>query len=603
MSLKIYAHGNSITGRVRKLNEDSFNSTSSKGVHGSLFVVCDGVGGHKAGEIASRYASKKLSQYFFKSSQDNISIRLKEAIKQINNDIYQASQKDNSKKGMGTTVVAAYLFKNKLYLANVGDSRAYLIRNSTIKKLTTDHSWVEEKVKEGVITRTEARIHPKKNVITRCIGYDYNVEVDTYIYELKEGDRIILCTDGLWDELNDLEIKKILSESRNIKDAISNLIKEANIRGGKDNITCVGIDYGKFKSYVLADKKIFAIIGLSVLSLVLVIALIYFLINPITGPDDQTEIDESVVAVNILEDETEEDPGETGEKTAKENEEDSSEEEAIVEEIEEEEIKEEVIEEEKKLEEYKDVTVADAKELIDNNPDLIIILDVSSKYDDSHIPGAINYGIDDGSLDSAILKPDTEAIYLVYSHDDETSNLGAQKLIEAGFKNVYRLEGNYAAWIAEGYKVESALIIKSPEFNDGEMIPVEFICDADNAVNPPLDISGVPQDAKSLVLIVEDPDVPDGTGVHWIVWNIDPTITSISKNSVPLGGVEGATDFLISGYVGPCPSSGTHYYFFKLFALDNKLDPVNEPTVEDIMNAMNGHKLATAKLIGLYEKN
>ena len=595
MALKIYAHGNSITGRVRKLNEDSFSYNSSKGVHGSLFVVCDGMGGHKAGEIASKYASKKLSQYFFKSSQDNIAARLIESIKQINNDIYQASQKDKTKKGMGTTLVAAYLFKNKLYIANVGDSRSYLIRNKSIKKLTVDHSWVEEKVKEGVITRAQARVHHNKNVITRCIGYDLDVEVDTYICELKTGDRIILCTDGLWDEFNDLEIKKILSENRNIKDAINNLIKEANTRGGKDNITCIGLDYGKFKSYIQVDKKVLTIIALSALSLVLAIALIYFIRNPIISPYDRTEIKESEEVEDILGDGDLEEAGKTDASTEEDAEESLKEEDG------------EILEEEE-LTKYKDISTAEAKDLIENNSD-IIILDVSSRYDEGHLPNALNYYLNDGSLDDAIPIFDKEATYLIYSHTDRASKLGAKKLIEAGFTNVYRLEGNYNSWVDAGFEVETGMFIEevqevlkieSPNFNSNEMMPIKYTCDGED-INPQLDISGVPKEAVSLVLIVVDSDSLVGNRTHWTIWNILPDTKTITENSVPSGAIEGITDFELTGYNGPCPSSGVHHYFFKLFALDINLDLGIITTAEEITSAMEGHILASAELIGLYE--
>lgn len=143
------------------------------------------------------------------------------------------------------------------------------------------------------------------------------------------------------------------------------------------------------------------------------------------------------------------------------------------------------------------------------------------------------------------------------------------------------------------------LMIGSPAFNANEMIPVKFTCDADN-VNPQLDISGVSQEAVSLALIVDDPDAPGGTWVHWTIWNIDPGTTSISENSVPEGAVEGVTDFGVPGYGGPCPPSGTHRYFFKLFALDTMLDLDSTASAADIEAAIQGHVLGSAELVGLY---
>ena len=129
-----------------------------------------------------------------------------------------------------------------------------------------------------------------------------------------------------------------------------------------------------------------------------------------------------------------------------------------------------------------------------------------------------------------------------------------------------------------------------------------YTCDGQD-VNPPLKISGVPGDAKSLVLIVDDPDAPGKTWVHWIVWNIDPEITEIEENDVPQGGVEGITDFGSAGYGGPCPPSGTHRYFFKAYALDTELEIETSATVNDIESAIEGHILDSAELVGLYKKS
>jgi Raf kinase inhibitor-like YbhB/YbcL family protein len=254
-----------------------------------------------------------------------------------------------------------------------------------------------------------------------------------------------------------------------------------------------------------------------------------------------------------------------------------------------------------------DVTAAEAKDLIDNNPDLVII-DVSPIYDDGHIPGAVNYYIGDGSLDAAIPDLDPDGKYLVYCHTDTASIPGAQKLVDAGFENVYRLAGNFAAWVDAGDEVEitggdemADMSIESPAFNNNENIPAKYTCDAEN-INPELVFSGVPSDAVSLVLIVDDPDAPVGTWVHWTVWNIDPGTASIPENSVPAGSVEGNTDFGVPGYGGPCPPSGTHRYFFKLYALDVTLDLATTAKASDVEDAMQGHILGSAELIGLYSR-
>lgn len=144
--------------------------------------------------------------------------------------------------------------------------------------------------------------------------------------------------------------------------------------------------------------------------------------------------------------------------------------------------------------------------------------------------------------------------------------------------------------------------IESPSFSNNEMIPPNYTCDGAN-VNPPLMISGAPEDAKSLVLIVDDPDAPSKTWVHWTIWNIDPDTKEILENGIPQGAVEGMTDFGIPGYGGPCPPSGIHHYFFKLYALDITLDLSSSASAVNIQEAMQGHILDSAELIGIYGRN
>jgi hypothetical protein len=144
--------------------------------------------------------------------------------------------------------------------------------------------------------------------------------------------------------------------------------------------------------------------------------------------------------------------------------------------------------------------------------------------------------------------------------------------------------------------------IESPSFRNNEMIPSKYTCDGAN-VNPPLLISGTPEDAKSLVLIVDDPDAPSKTWVHWIVWNIDPNTKEILENTIPEGAVEGMTDFGKQGYGGPCPPSGIHHYHFKIYALDITISLDSSASVVDIKEAMQDHILDSAELIGLYGHN
>lgn len=143
--------------------------------------------------------------------------------------------------------------------------------------------------------------------------------------------------------------------------------------------------------------------------------------------------------------------------------------------------------------------------------------------------------------------------------------------------------------------------IESPSFSNNEMIPSNYTCDGAN-INPPLIISGAPKDAKSLVLIVEDPDAPSKTWVHWTIWNINPYTKEIPENTIPEGAVQGVTDFGKPGYGGPCPNSGIHHYFFKLYALDITLNLNSSANAEDIQEAMQGHILDSSELIGIYER-
>lgn len=143
--------------------------------------------------------------------------------------------------------------------------------------------------------------------------------------------------------------------------------------------------------------------------------------------------------------------------------------------------------------------------------------------------------------------------------------------------------------------------IESSAFKNNKLIPKIYTCDGEN-INPPLIISDVPENAKSLVLIVDDPDAPAGTYVHWTVWNIDPKVTGIPENSVPAGAVEGVTDAGRPGYVGMCPPSGTHRYFFKLFALDTTLDLSPSARAGDIEKEMEANILAEAQLVGMYRR-
>lgn len=144
--------------------------------------------------------------------------------------------------------------------------------------------------------------------------------------------------------------------------------------------------------------------------------------------------------------------------------------------------------------------------------------------------------------------------------------------------------------------------LSSPDFENNEMIPTRYTCEGEN-INPELNILNVPENAVSLAMVMDDPDAPMGTWVHWTIWNIKPHTDSIPAGSIPVGVTEGVTSFSKPGYGGPCPPSGTHRYFFKLFALDTKLDLSTSTTADELIMAINGHVLSQAELVGLYSKN
>lgn len=227
------------TGVLRTMNQDyCFSSDTPIGNLPNLYIVCDGMGGHKAGEYASRYTVERMVAYVSRSrSQDPVHI-LREAIRKANEILVIESREDAEKQGMGTTVVAATLIDHRLYVANVGDSRLYVI-NNTIKQVTQDHSYIEEMVRMGKVKREDAKAHEKKNVITRAIGVMDKVKVDFFEVDLEDKDAVLLCTDGLSNMVTDERICQIVLSNVHTEDIARKLVEEANKNGGQDNITAV----------------------------------------------------------------------------------------------------------------------------------------------------------------------------------------------------------------------------------------------------------------------------------------------------------------------------------------------------------------------------
>ncbi len=222
-------------GRTRDHNEDSYAIGAGDQTErlGALLVVCDGMGGHAAGEVASRVAVETIVADYYADSAEERPLALEQAFDHANEQIFASGQ-----GSMGTTGVAALLHHDALHIANVGDSRAYLIRDGEIRQVTRDHSFVSDQVAAGLITSEQARSSPHRNVITRALGYQPEVSVDLFRLPLQVGDLILLCSDGLHGLVSDDEIAEIAS-TYPPDEAVDRLIDLANERGGPDNITVV----------------------------------------------------------------------------------------------------------------------------------------------------------------------------------------------------------------------------------------------------------------------------------------------------------------------------------------------------------------------------
>jgi protein phosphatase len=231
--MKLRHSADTDVGKTRDHNEDSFGVGAPEQAErlGDLLVICDGMGGHAAGEVASKIGVETiLSIYYGEASEDRAHV-LEQAFEQANEQIYARGN-----GSMGTTGVAALLLHDALHIANVGDSRAYLIRDGEIRQISRDHSFVGDQVAAGLITPDQARSSPHRNVITRALGYQSGVTVDLFRWPLQIDDIIVLCSDGLHGLVTDAEIAQVAGEAAP-DDAVHQLIDLANSRGGTDNIT------------------------------------------------------------------------------------------------------------------------------------------------------------------------------------------------------------------------------------------------------------------------------------------------------------------------------------------------------------------------------
>jgi serine/threonine protein phosphatase PrpC len=219
------------TGRQRNANEDSYFARPP------VFAVADGMGGAQAGEVASRLAAESFESV--KRGEESPEAYLKAIARTANARIHRLAQTDASRSGMGTTLTAALVEEDEVGFAHVGDSRAYLLRDGELKLLTSDHSLVEELRRQGRLTDEQAEDHPQRSIITRALGPEREVEVDTMTYRARPGDVYLLCSDGLTTMLREERIREVLAGSATLEQAVDSLVREANEAGGRDNITVV----------------------------------------------------------------------------------------------------------------------------------------------------------------------------------------------------------------------------------------------------------------------------------------------------------------------------------------------------------------------------
>lgn len=246
--MAIRAAGMTDVGCVRKHNEDSFLAAPELG----LYVVADGLGGHAAGEVASRIVVERVAQFVAETTEKDrtwpleydttLSFdgnRLKVALLLSDQAIADDIRRNPERETMGSTVVACLLSGAKATLAHVGDSRAYILNKEEIRQVTRDHSWVAEQVANGILTPSEARVHPFRNVITQALGNGGDLEIEVQELELGKSDRLLLCSDGLSGMVGDAQIWDIVKQSPDLQTAVETLITVARDNGGEDNITAV----------------------------------------------------------------------------------------------------------------------------------------------------------------------------------------------------------------------------------------------------------------------------------------------------------------------------------------------------------------------------
>ncbi len=225
-------------GKKRTINQDYvYNTDDSIGCFSNLYIVADGMGGHNAGDMASRICVETVCSSIADSEFTTPVSILEEAVRTSNDKVIEVARTSQEYEGMGTTLVISTVLEGVLYVANIGDSRLYLLRES-LEQITEDHSLVEEMVKSGELAKENVRSHPNKNIITRALGIGADVEADYFQMEVMENDIILMCSDGLTNMIEDIDIEYTIKSNRdNLQKAIIELLSKANEAGGRDNIT------------------------------------------------------------------------------------------------------------------------------------------------------------------------------------------------------------------------------------------------------------------------------------------------------------------------------------------------------------------------------
>lgn len=236
--------GNTDIGKLRKVNQDYvYINNEPIGSLDNLYIVADGVGGHKAGEVASEVAIDSFEQFIYETEDDEVLDLLVSALAYANEQVFNLAKTNKQYENMGTTLLATTIKNNKIFIAHVGDCRLYGIRNNKIAQMTSDHTYVMDLFKAGVISKEEAENSKESNVLTRALGTEKNVKADALFCDVFEDDIFIMCSDGLSDMLTDDEIFQLASKkSVPTQEKVENLIQEANNNGGRDNIAVIIIE-------------------------------------------------------------------------------------------------------------------------------------------------------------------------------------------------------------------------------------------------------------------------------------------------------------------------------------------------------------------------